>query len=617
MEASNDAIDPLAVESTVAKDEIILNGEPVVLDDIAFDILSKSLPVSGNDDKNVTQGKATNVKETKPKPRRGRKPKTKPEEKVQPKVKLEPGEASVTNVKIVQNLKKPVPVTKTQEQPLKLICTYCKKIFPSRPAFNQHIAQDHKDVTNSHMSGSKDKTQQVVLKQEVKIEKAVETSVTKALGKSIKITHIPGNTPSPAAKPLNPMELTKSLPTSTKIMFTPVEAKKSQTSVMNIKVSTTPKPATHSSKVNMIPASKTLVSTPNRMPPGPPGPPPPGPPGPLTTPGGKKIPGPPGPPGPPLTQAKKLACSLCKSVFLTKAEFQKHMENDHKGINKINITPIPKKSIKCESCDESYDSQAELKKHTAQKHSKKPKGRPASSTRNAAELKKQTEEAHGVKKEPTVICSVCQQIFDSQAKLNDHKPSHLKKCDECNQQFETEDKLASHKVTHMKKCSKCVKRFKDVKELVDHEKSHKIKCDHCNELFDRKDSKEKHIKLRHQVLCSICKQKVISIEEHRKQVHNIKCQKCEMIFETRDKVNEHYNTKHVFKCSYCNLKYETVDLLTTHEKEIHQSCAECEDEFSWIADDHVCYYTKHKIKPNADRVQVQNLYFDQYTYYFI
>ena len=191
MEVSNDATDPLAVESTVAKDEIILNGEPVVLDDIAFDILSKSLPVSDSDDKNETQVKATNVKETKQKPRRGRKPKTKPEVKVQPKVKLEPEDASVKNVKIVQNLKKPVLVTKTQEQPLKLICTYCKKIFPNRPAFNQHIAQDHKDVTNSHLSGSEDKTQQVVLKQEVKIEKTVESSVTKALGKSIKITHIP------------------------------------------------------------------------------------------------------------------------------------------------------------------------------------------------------------------------------------------------------------------------------------------------------------------------------------------------------------------------------------------------------------------------------------------
>ena len=129
----------------------------------------------------------------------------------------------------------------------------------------------------------------------------LEPNITKTLASSIKITHIPDSASSAfqiKGGLKDPSSLMKSLPQSTKILFTPSSS---------------------------TPGASTLV---NKKPPGPPGPPgpgskgPPGPPGPATatvtlssklnSPLSKNQP--PGPPGP-QKPAQQMVCSKCRIIL--------------------------------------------------------------------------------------------------------------------------------------------------------------------------------------------------------------------------------------------------------------------------------------------------------------
>jgi len=584
--------------SAVGDDEILLNGESIVMDDIAFDILAKSLDVSSVEEDIKADGenpKTGNGESkpvvAKPKAKRGRKPQ----------------KVSVESKKIKVEEKDVEPKPKSQPPPLKLICTYCKQMFPSRPDFNLHIAKDHPPQSTA---ANKSFTRQVTIKKEpsqpISPDIIVESQVTKALGKSIKITHIPGNGGSKlvATQP-DTLALTNALPKSTKIMFTPVTSK---------------------------PPSV-------KMPPGPPGPPGPGSslnitklPGP---PGPSGPPGPPGPPGP-VTAPKKLACSLCKNVFLSKPEFQEHMEAVHLNKSKINIKPATK-SICCDVCDSTFDDQADLRNHKIQKHTEKHRGRLPNNCdmcdikfTNKKDLKKHITSVHAKKMELVIPpaestdslkykCSECKLGFETEANLESHKSSHSYFCEECGLQFDKKEKLQIHKKSHILKCTKCRKIFENLQDLQSHEIVHKVKCEYCDELFDKKDKKEQHKQV-HLIKCKACKEKLfdkMDMEIHVKTNHYFRCEACDKVFDQMIILSDHKMKEHSFKCNSCENVFVTRELLESHEKEVHQTCDDCEDEFTWIEDSHMCYYTRNKLGPATDRVQVQNLYFDEYTCYYI
>jgi len=585
--------------STVGDDEILLNGESIVMDDIAFDILAKSLDASSvvDDIKSESEnpitvptgnGGSKPVVEAKSKAKRGRKSK----------------KESVESKKIKVEEKSVETEPKSQHPPLKLICTYCKQMFPSRPAFNLHIAKDHPPQSAAaNKSSSIRVTSKKELSQPNSPDIIVESQVTKALGKSIKITHIPGIGGSkPVATQPDTLALTNALPKSTKIMFTPV-----------------------TSKAQSV-----------KMPPGPPGPLA-GPPGPGSSLNITKLPGPPGPPEPPgpVTAAKKLACSLCKKVFLSKPEFQEHMEDVHLNKSKINMKPATK-SFCCDVCDSTFDDQDDLRKHKIQKHVEKFKGRLPNNCdmcdkkfTNKKNLKKHNTSEHS-KKRVIVIpvettdslkfkCGECKVGFESEAKLESHKSSHSYFCEECGLQFEKKEKLQSHKKSHVLKCTKCRKIFENLQDLERHEMDHKIKCEYCDELFDRKDKKEQHTQV-HMIKCTVCKESMFDekdMEIHMKASHNFKCEACDKVFDQMKMMSDHKRKEHSFKCHSCETIFDARELMETHEKEVHQTCDDCEDEFTWTEDGHMCYYTRNKVGPTTDRVKVQNLYFDEYTCYYI
>ena len=53
-----------------------------------------------------------------------------------------------------------------------------------------------------------------------------------------------------------------------------------------------------------------------------------------------------------------------------------------------------------------------------------------------------------------------------------------------------------------------------------------------------------------------------------------------------------------FSCTKCAGKFDSRQELEQHEGAEHEEaqCAECEDDFSWPAADHQCYYTRYQLR---------------------
>jgi len=514
--------------STVGSDEILLIDEPIVMDDIAFDIIAKSLDVINieKDEVKMEVEETPSVskdtlnfqskKPVQPKAKRGRKSKIK--EDPEDPLKVEP-----KKIKIEYLTEKALPKVGTSQpvKAVKLVCTYCKKIFPSRTDFNVHIAKDHPSSTNQtksetgnkhsplnnssgkktagggiqaavtnfgnskitikhenetgnvkdhpssntnqtkvvtsnkqsplnisslagkkHVGGSqaavtKVGNSKITIKHETgpNNDVLIESQVTKSLGKSIKITHIPGTSSDSSSKQAvleSPvMALTSSLPKSTKIMFTPVNT--------DDKVAKKP-PGPPGPRVSGGPPGPSKSG-----PPGPPGPGkslkmsvipgplgPPGPPGPSGLKASVLVPS--GPPGP---VAKKFACTLCKNVFVTKLEFHEHMEEFHtkskvaenpnpenkklQDSQKHASRPSPRLLHSCDMCAMKFSNKRDLKKHVTVEHSKK-----SAIISDSIDLKDPgTEPAKHelTQKINKIKCDLCDVSFDRKDKKDQHKKS--------------------------------------------------------------------------------------------------------------------------------------------------------------------------------------------------
>jgi len=663
--------------SAVSGDEILLNGESIVMDDIAFDILAKSLDVAASVEKTEVKMEtedATTVttddppinKSVKPKAKRGRKSKIKEEPQEDP-LKVETKKIKIEYVKEdkaehkVQSNNTPQPV-----KAIKLVCTYCKQIFPSRADFNVHIAKDHSQTQTTHAGaavkkqvnkqpasinivGSKKQptvnkpavvtkvgNSKVTIKQEPSKSQndVVDSQVKKSLGKSIKITHIPGNASPVSSKPANKdvdtIALTSSLPKSTKIMFTPVNGN-------NQVVKKPPGP----------PGPRS-VGPPGPSASGPPGPP--GPPGPGKSVKMTVLSGPPGPPGPPIPPGtspappgpvapKKFACSLCKMVFVTKPEFQAHMEEVHLKSKVADNTGS--ENNKCEPCGIVFGTHADLMLHKTRKHAQKP-GQKLKHSCDMCELKFSNK--RDLKKHISEHSKKSQNKTDAPvpiAPVPPKEPSNVPVPNATIQSIAIADvsvpiapgpskaianvpvsvSPARSKEPAKLRCPKCPSLFESSQELQKHQVTHKIKCDYCDSLFDKKEQKEQHKKV-HLMKCKHCKEALYGenrLEIHMKNNHNFKCDRCKegQVYSKLSFLTDHMKKEHEFKCPSCPKLFDELEMVEAHEKAVHQSCDICEDEFTWIDESHRCFYTKTKVAPATDRVQIQNLYFDEYMYYYI
>ena len=152
-----------------------------------------------------------------------------------------------------------------------------------------------------------------------------------------------------------------------------------------------------------------------------------------------------------------------------------------------------------------------------------------------------------------------------------------------------------------------------------HDVDHMEKCDYCPHMFDTKKEVENHLET-HKISCSKCADtfyRIDDVEKHEKDDHHNPCHKCTIICETRKELNTHIKEFHTFPCNYCKFTADEKGAIEKHEDEEHGTCKECEDEFTWVAKDHKCYFVDKNVSPKSDRVIVQNMYFQNFTYYFI
>ena len=153
-----------------------------------------------------------------------------------------------------------------------------------------------------------------------------------------------------------------------------------------------------------------------------------------------------------------------------------------------------------------------------------------------------------------------------------------------------------------------------------HMLDHLFKCDHCPEMFETDAELQKHLENVHQIKCQKCTKvfyKKEDAEKHERTDHHHPCYKCSFVLDSKRELQEHIRILHTFNCNYCSHTCDEVGKLSEHEDSKHGSCAQCEDEFTWVEPGHKCYFTDKQIPPNVGRVVVQNMYFEKFTYYFI
>merc|ERR1719233_2139922 len=77
----------------------------------------------------------------------------------------------------------------------------------------------------------------------------------------------------------------------------------------------------------------------------------------------------------------------------------------------------------------------------------------------------------------------------------------------------------------------------------------------------------------------------------------VRCGKCNVNLDSKVHLENHNRRSHYYPCGSCNKVFDMKQRLSSHDKAVHQSCNECEDEFSWPEPGHACYYTKNNIRP--------------------
>jgi len=199
---------------------------------------------------------------------------------------------------------------------------------------------------------------------------------------------------------------------------------------------------------------------------------------------------------------KRLLCSLCKNIFTTREEFNVHML-DHKKPPK-NSTPQSAKKIQCGKCTKSFLKKTLLDDHMKSEHTHKcAKCRQKFDSKDSlnghmkTHLVKCDKCNFGGESKQKVLdhkkvahnfkCSKCRQAFDQKDKLEGHvRANHFFKCGKCNVTFDAKNHIEEHnKKFHYFPCPvvSCGKVFDMRQRLATHDKASHQSCDVCEDDF--------------------------------------------------------------------------------------------------------------------------------------
>lgn len=166
-------------------------------------------------------------------------------------------------------------------------------------------------------------------------------------------------------------------------------------------------------------------------------------------------------------------CSFCSKMFVDKRNRSDH-ENTHTG----------KRPHQCEICSKTFAAYAALKRHI---------------NTHTGDRRHQ--------------CSVCKQQFSQKTLLDIHtREQHLPDsdprryfpCNQCDTKLKTYGQMIHHKRKHRVNlpifvCDYCQKQFTSKPSLIKHMAIHSgqmlFKCDLCFQTFERRNDKNKHVKI--------------------------------------------------------------------------------------------------------------------------
>ena len=261
--------------------------------------------------------------------------------------------------------------------------------------------------------------------------------------------------------------------------------------------------------------------------------------------------------------------ALCNELFtmenVTLGNFKEDVRSveeeneDEQGMeNKMDEDDDEKeKMLSCEECGKSFASTIGLKNHL-RKHRKTEKSHQCAKCDKSfgafSSLRRHTRTAH----EQFFKCAMCYKFFKGKKTLKEHMMSKheyapkIHKCHNCDQNFDSEDSLAEHK-------NNC-----------------KIKCDLCDKELKGKNSYKKHmIRVHGEVgtcACIVCGQQfpsVSSLKRHESthtEGQPYQCAICGKTYKTdlilKFHMDEH--TGQTFQCTICNKTYKTRQNLKSH-----------------------------------------------------
>ena len=304
----------------------------------------------------------------------------------------------------------------------------------------------------------------------------------------------------------------------------------------------------------------------------------------------------------PITEAH--VCEFCDKAFKEKDLLKRHIEQVHKGTNRVD----------CDECNKTFSFSGDLKKHVKNVHQGesidcvcKHCGKSYKMQKN---LNRHIREVHENRRSHQ--CDLCQKTFKRPVQLSEHKefshnpnrqnsfmnniPKDLK-CSSCNESFTTSNDFKDHisRVHENRKilsCDLCLKTFTRPISLRCHVKStHKgenHKCEICHKTFNNTFYMKNHVKVVHVAKtkiihkCDICENvydSAIALQSHKRKMHEIKlthnCTECNEMFASLANYKDHMilqhsedRSKRIF-CDSCGKIFASEQSLSNHNKSVH------------------------------------------------